>query len=231
HDENYFGDWGDITTVQIHGVRAENAEICLLNALMKYSSVYGIHPNVISMADWTHDVEQDQKNEIEHLPSAIPRDIEPLRCFYYARVNVEAMVSCLQYYRVLEYYAFFSLQGDLTSLRRDSSISDNDFLLEVSKMISREEKGPLIKLVAMIAEPSVITSAVSSGLISSPDSTALGTAIYNFRNSIVHAKYDQRAAMRVDSVVSPSSEARAWMLILERLAEAAIKSYASMLRL
>jgi hypothetical protein len=225
-DEHVHGEWSFIRTVRIHGVAATNAEVVLLNALQRYAERFEVQPRVVEIAPvtWISDEEYERiPDRAGPDPVSITADLEPLRCFYYAAVNAEPAASCIQYYRVLEYYAFFSLQSSLSAIRHNNSVSERDFLLEVSKMLSRDEKGPLLKLVSNLADPSILRAAVEERLIQSQDATALGTALYDFRNSIVHAKYDQRSTLVVDSVTTPGRVTLAWKSLLERMAKAAIR--------
>lgn len=233
-DEHFHGEWEYMESVRIQGVVSETVEVVLLNAIRRYADRYDVQPRLtqVGPVSWMTDEEMDRLEPSEaEGPYLIPRDIEPLRCFYYGSVNADPAASCIQYYRVLEYYAFFSLGSKIATFRRDFSLSDRDFLLAVGQMLSRDEKGPLIQLVALLADPLILSEAADAKLISAPNVQLLGNALYDFRNSIVHAKYDQRSALVVDSVIAPLSPTKAWLSILEKLAKAAIDSSSSKLKL
>lgn len=139
------------------------------------------------------------------------------------------MYPILQSIGVLRFLLF--LQAVIAKQRRDNLLSDRDFLLSAAQVLTRDEKSPLLKLIAQIANPTILQQAADEGLIKSPDPVRLGIAIYEFRNSIVHAKYDQKATLVVDSVISPPKITRTWKSVLERLANAAIASHGTFKRL
>ncbi len=233
-DEHIHGEWEHIESVRIQGATSDNAEIILLNAIARYAERYEVQPKIVQIAPvaWMTEEELD-RFEPSELPGShlVPRDIEPLRCFYYAGINADPAFACIQYYRVLEYYAFFSLGTKVGALRRDSGLADREFLITIGQMLSRDEKGPLMQLIAQLADPVLLAKAAETKLITAPNPQMLGNALYDFRNSIVHGKYDQRAALYVDSVVAPPGTTKAWLTILEKLAKAAIDTCSSKLRL
>jgi len=113
HDEHFHGDWEDITSLRIFGISPEYAEIVLLNTLNRYRDQFAINPQLIEIdkIEWWEAPEQPQDSAqcvLANFGSSLPSDIEPLRCFYYAHANPDPAASCIQFYRVLEYYAFFS---------------------------------------------------------------------------------------------------------------------------
>jgi hypothetical protein len=146
---------------------------------------------------------------------------------YYARTSAEPAAACIQYFRVLEYYAFFSLSRKLNAIRRDGDVSDREFFLQASQLLTKDEKGPIVKLIAESASIDVLSLAVESGLIARPEPNLLGSSLYDFRNSIVHAKHDYRVTVTVDPVVSAPTATNAWRRVLHQLARKALQSHAS----
>ena len=226
-DKHFHGEWENINSVRILGCTAHNAELVLLNAFDRYEESFSVLPHVeeINHISWAEPPETDEEALLKKpltFPAAVVSDIDALRCFYYARTNPEPATACIQYYRVLEYYAFFSLQQTLALKRRDSSLSDRDFLLSTTQLLTRDEKSPIVKLVGELADSTILGTAHKAGFIRNADASQLGLALYEFRNSVVHAKYDQRVALSVDSVVATPSDTQAWQTVLHALAKRAL---------
>ena len=89
-------------------------------------------------------------------------------------------------------------------------------------MIFRNERTPIVRLVTRLAGKRLLTRAVKAGLIAQEQPELLGEALYAFRNSFVHAKYDQRALILSPSLLEEDSKPHEWRHILEQLAQSAI---------
>ena len=231
-DKHFHGHWSDMATIRIFGSSYEESEIILLNSFDRYEEKFGVLPHVVEIGpvEWADVTEHDEDNqgEVTHqFPASIPADVEPLRCMYYAKTSAEPAAACIQYFRVLEYYAFFSLSQRLNTLRRDNGISDREFFLSAAQLLTKDEKGPIIKLVTELATRELLEQAVDSSLIARVDSNLLGSNLYDFRNSIVHAKHDFRAAVMVDPIVSGPTTTNAWRRVLHQLAKSALHNHAS----
>lgn len=235
HRRKYMGEWDELFSCRIVGVQADDVELVLLNGFAKYEELHGILPSPSNILEfdwmaWQDKAEAEPEAHSEGdtvFPSAVLGDIEPLRCMFYATNATEPAAACIQFYRVLEFYAFLSLTRNMGVLRRDSDVSDREFLFKSAQLLTKEEKGPIIKLVADLATKDLLDFAVAEGLVKGPDRAALGNALYDFRNSIVHAKQDQRVPLTVDSVLLPSKTTKAWRHMLHQLALKALKSHST----
>lgn len=222
HDRHYHGDeWEAVSTVRIVGASSEHAEAYLLNALRLYSDRYGIEPSTMRIApvEWWDD---EKEREAPTGLASVPIDLEPLRFDYHARRESDDSAACVQFYRILEFYAFFDLESSVAKLRNDPKLSDREFLVRVAGVIARDERTPVIRLVAKLARTPLLRRAAKAGLIAQPQAELLGSAIYDLRNSVVHAKYDQRAAIVAQPVLEQPSPTREWRHILQELAASAI---------
>jgi hypothetical protein len=225
YDRLMYGDeWGSVSTVRILGVSNERVEAYLLNALRLYGDCYNFDPSICSIEFGEEAEEETEPDPPVGLPR-VPVDIEPLRFYYRARQEPDHEAACLQYYRVLEFYAFFDQQSAVAKLRADMKLNDRDFLIEVAtKLVARDERVPIIRLVTKLVRTPDLHRAAASGLIPQPTAEALGNALYNFRNSIVHAKYDQRAAILAPSVLEGDRLPHDWRHLLQDLAVRAIST-------
>lgn len=79
--------------------------------MRRYAERFDLQPRVFEIApvNWaTEEDYADIQNRTDPDPTSIPGDIEPLRCFYFGSINAEPAAACIQFYRVLEYYAFLA---------------------------------------------------------------------------------------------------------------------------
>ena len=225
HDEHIYGEeWGGVSTVRILGIERHCLEAYFINACHHYSTHYDIVPRAHRFGSIEH--WEDDEKEVGITTGLLPAiiDIEPLRCFYHAKHESDDASACIQFYRVLEYYAFFDLQSQVSQARHDSALSGRDFLVKVASLLTRDEKTPLIRLVQRLSSSVILKEAVSCDLIEQPDAGRLGNKLYDFRNSVVHAKYDQRSSIVVDPVFNVASKTFVWRGILEGLAWKALET-------
>lgn len=221
HRKAHGDEWNYLSTVRIQNAPVEFAEMYLLNALQLFGDGYFEQPVVLPFGP----VEWWEPAEPKALPervTSIPVDIEPLRFFYYGRRETEHESACLQFYRVLEFYAFFEVQADVAKLRGNTALSDREFLTRVANVIFRNERTPIVRLVTRLAGKRLLARAVKAGLITQEQPELLGEALYAFRNSFVHAKYDQRALILSPSLLEEDSKLYEWRHILGQLAQSAI---------
>jgi len=227
-DEHIHGEWEDMKSVRILGVKKGLAEAYLINALHRYSQKYDFETRIwrLGPVDYWEpptDVLSADGNVSSYPPLTI--DIEPLICFYHALRESDHGAACIQYYRVLEYYAFFSLQHEISGIRHNRSVSDRDFLLKARSLLTREEKSPLIRLVISICDASILDRARKVGLLDVADAGKLAGSLYEFRNSIVHAKFGHKGELVVDSLFARGTDTEKWREILQNLAWAALNVY------
>jgi hypothetical protein len=104
-------------------------------------------------------------------------------------------------------------------------LSDREFLKQIAAVISRDEKGPILKLVNQLADQGILNCAEQAKVITASDHRDLGSRLYDFRNSIVHAKYDQRSSMHSQSILSGETDAKKWQEPMRRLAWKAINTH------
>jgi hypothetical protein len=222
YDRKEHGDeWGYLSTVQIANVAAASAEVYLLNALR----VYGDHaldfPAVISFdrAKWW---DEPTPKRIPSRVSFVTHDLEPLRFLYYGRREADHAAACVQFYRVLEFYAFFKLEGTVSALRHDQRLPDRDFLKRIASALSRDERTSITRFIESLATPRFLRAAVRAGLVTHPDERLFSAAAYDFRNAIVHAKYDYRSSIESQPVLQAAPHIGEWRRAFEQLARAAI---------
>lgn len=234
HDKWVHGEsWESVNSIRMFGVYVDVAEAYLLNAIFKYRSRFRFKPELLILKPHWWEDSNNQNSDSENVNSYVeeetsPRfppasiDIEPLRCFYHAIQESDNTSACVHFYKIIEFYAFFELQKEFSSMRHDHALSDRECLIKAAALMTREEKGPIIRLIVKLASPDIVKKAVSLNLLDKADPGILGSRLYDFRNSIVHAKYDHRASLVVDSVLEEVSLTTVWREIFEELALLAI---------
>jgi hypothetical protein len=130
----------------------------------------------------------------------------------------------LGFYRVLEYYFQRASVQELGRLRRDPTISDDEFLSQLR--FDRE----LPQLQALLR--SVLTTSEASSFVEYAKYHKLSAAktlkefaehLYRYRNSLVHAKESQIQTTRVPDPFSGIGSTGSWEWIVELAAARSIR--------
>jgi hypothetical protein len=226
HRKAHGDEWGYLSTIRIENAPIDQVEAYLLNAMLVFGEHY-YPPTVVPFGpvEWW---EPDEPRPIPPRIPTIPVDIEPLRLIHHGLRETEHESACLQFYRVLEFYAFFELQSEVGQLRNDSTLHERQFLLRVSRLVFRNERTPIVRLVTRLVTKKLLSRAVKVGLISHNDPGLLGNALYDFRNSLVHAKYDQRASILAPSPIAEQTVTHEWRHILQELARTALRKLSAL---
>jgi hypothetical protein len=220
HDNNVHPDWGSITSMRVWGCSPDKAENYLLAAHTYVMEELGYRVRFFSLAFWWPDERLEHSSKIHLVKPAPTLDIEPLRLYYRGLVEEDNTLAVLQFYGVLEYYSIMSRHSEVGSLRNNKDLPTKDFIVEMTKLLGGEERTDICRLIGKLADAVLLQEAVESELIKERSAGALGNAIYNFRNSLVHAKYDHRTSIFVRSVFEDLVELPAWRTLLDRLAKA-----------
>ncbi|GJE81981.1 hypothetical protein [Methylorubrum thiocyanatum] len=230
HRAKYFGAWDTIHTARMLGVTAENVEAAFLNASIQYHERTGTLPSPYAMDDeflWAE--EPDAPEPVSLSLGPIVKDLDPLRFFHFGIAQSNNAAACIYFYRTLEYFSFLMNQNKLTKLRHDGTISEADFAKRVLDVVFRDEKGPLLQLVNMITDASILQKSIDDNLIHTKTPGALGEAIYTFRNSIVHGKFSYGYTLQSGSVFDDDAQLPKWRYLLQTLARKAIAAFGSTL--
>lgn len=211
HDRDVHGEWEFLHSLRLWMCPPELAEAYLLDGYAALAKLPAVSLRLHSLFDYEYPEEGDEASNLIQLelPPAVT-DIEPLRLYHDGLTQNDAGTAILQHYRVLEYYSIVSRHGEIDALRRRSDLNSRQFTLEVAKLIADEERASICRLVASLADAAILKQAVDSVLIDRPQAHILGNRLYDFRNSIVHAKQDHRTQMFVPSVFEDPPELIAW---------------------
>ncbi|MUO44710.1 hypothetical protein [Agrobacterium vitis] len=227
HRSKYHGDWSEIWTLRLFGAKQEDLEAAVLNALLLYAHEYGEvlnpYPFDDNFDDWDESDDQPVLDEAIHVVAPIVRDLEPLRFYFSGLAQADRTAACIYFYRVIEYYSFLTHENELSRLRHDRSINDQDFSKRVLEVVVKDEKGAVFKLIASLADDELLSKAKASGLIQNTTSGHLADAVYSFRNSIVHGKFSYGFTLSSASFFNSDKAMPNWNGLMAELAKRAIE--------
>ena len=233
HRGKYFGEWHEIVSLRIFGVDTDEVKSAFICACVAYREKFGILPVLFPLDDGFlysdyDEVEEDKlgANALVTIPPILT-NIEPLRFLYSGLLQRDDAAACIYYYRVLEYFSFFTNASEMKKLRHDAALSDADFSKRILDFITKDEKGPLFKLIISIVDDGMLSSAASEKLIGNAAGNSLCEALYAFRNSIVHGKFSYGYALQSMSILDEDPKLPRWRSLLRDLAHRALDRYGS----
>ena len=220
--------WAEYTimSLRIIGVGADEAEIAFLNAMNAYEEKFGILPDLFHVDPdlILYYEESDYEEEVFPAPSMVT-SLDPLRFYYNGMCQVDDVAACIYFYRTLEYFSFFTNASEMNRLRHDANLSDADFSRRLLDLVSRDEKGPIFKLINGLADTAILAGTVTDGLIKSAVANVLCEALYAFRNSIVHGKFSYGYSLLSGSVLQQDPMVPQWKVLPRKLARLALDRY------
>lgn len=231
HQSKYYGDWWNLSTARIIGANdIQEVELAFSNAAIRYNKKYRRLPtfwemNLDEYLPFEDDKEESAPDPEVLVDGPIIRDIEPIRFLHKGLSQEDDVAACLYFYRVLEFYAFFAMPKEFAKVRHDTSISDESFPSEILRLLSRDEKGPILRLVNQAAGKRLTKGAARAGLIESESTNLLGERLYAFRNSIVHGKSSHGYELHSPPLFEKQSLPKAWRNTLRNLAQSVIEKF------
>lgn len=230
HDGDAHPAIDSILSIRILGVRPEKIEAFLLYVYIKLHKEYGFKFRLFDFYDFEYPDDEEQKYDghKEYKERFFPeyvRDIEPLRFYYKGLTEDDPSNAFLQFYRVLEYYSIMQYHDSISELRWEREISTKNFILEIQRIFNKDERAAICKLVATVADGALVARAQKTGLVERTNLNVFANTLYDFRNSLVHAKYDQRGSILSESIFKPHTKLDQWRLILEDMALRTLETF------
>jgi hypothetical protein len=231
HEDDFFDPWDHLSTVRIVGATdIQEAELAFTNAAIRYYNRFKASPTLweMNLNDFFPDEEEDEYDNLNPsvlVESAAIRDVEPLRFYYQGLTQSDPVAACLYFYRVLEYYSFLTYRKELSSARHDTALSDDEFLRRCLDTLSRDDKGPILRLVNQITDKGFLENAKTIELVKTADADLFGQNLYAFRNSIVHGKDSSGYVLHSPSVFNVEVNLISWRVALRSLAQNAINRF------
>ena len=167
YDEKYFGPWESISSLRLLGVDGEDLEAAFINACDAYAEKSGQLPVIFELRDdFDYEEEEELANHEPDIKTSPPivTNLEPLRFLYGGLLQPDALSACIQFYRVLEYFSFFTNFNEIKKLRHDHTLSDAEFPSRIFQFLSKDEKGPIFKLIANLVDKELLSRAQTEGL-------------------------------------------------------------------
>lgn len=228
HRGKYFGEWEVITSLRIYGVGLDDLEQAFISACAAYEQKYKTLPRFypIDQSLLFHDEVEQAEPELETAPPIII-NLDPMRFYYNGLSQADDAAACVSYYRVLEHFSFLTHAAEMKKLRHDGTVSDADFSKKVLELVSKDEKGPIFKLITALADTKMIAEAHVDGLIPNAAPNTFAEGLYGFRNSVVHGKFSYGYSLQSSSVIGEDPTVPKWKVILRTLAEAALDKFGS----
>jgi hypothetical protein len=220
--------WNGIHTIRLNGVSPSSVERRLLQALLTFRTRLGANDLTITGVSEPEDsYDPDDETLVDGTevlgPEFCVAEIEPLRLFHQGVAAKDPEYAFLQFYRILEYYSVLRNLDDVAKLRWDRSVSASEFVRHVLTGVPRDERALLCRFVAHVASQDALQRVAELGLASSSEAGVVANALYEFRNAIVHGKYDMRAAMHTVSILETSPIVAHWNEVARLLATAALR--------
>lgn len=229
HRGKYFGEWYEIRSLRLIGVTSDEVEAAFLSACASYEAQYGALPSLYPLDEnllsyfWFRE-EEEPEPEFFNAPP-FTTNIEPLRFYYSGLAQADDVGACIYFYRVLEYFSFFTNSSAMSRLRHDATLSDADFSKQILDLMTRDERGPISRLIQSLADHEVLRTAHSEQLIPHANAQSLFETIYALRNSLVHGKFSYGYTLHSDSVLEPDPKLSRWRALLRKMALQAINQY------
>ncbi|MGE0325054.1 MAG: hypothetical protein AB7S68_22210 [Polyangiaceae bacterium] len=218
--------WYGIHTIRLFGVWTPDIERRLLQALLTFRTRLQAELRIchLSEPDIYSDPEPVAGSHELFAPEFCVADTEVLHLFYAAELADDVEFAFLQFYRVLEFYSALSAIDRLASVRWDRSLSSAEFLRQATSAVNRDERSALSELIAKTTSPASLQKAQALGLVKATSAEAFANALYDFRNSVVHAKYDMRAKMHVARVLQGNPAVQGWKELARAAASDAMRT-------
>lgn len=233
HDRDFHGDWADAKSIRIHNVPPDRLEAYLLTAILHMRETSGVIISIVGVHDFEYPNEEDtpaegislEEERIISIPNVIANN-DVLRLYYDVTCSgPDGLYKYIQQYRIIEHFAFDEYSEQILKARSDRAISDHEFLERIRAIFTKDERGVICKYLSAIFDQAIMTSAVDLGVIDRPDRLILANAIYDRRNSLVHAKTDARTCLVTNSPLFPIPLMHEWDAIMSMIVKKAVNSW------
>lgn len=222
-DNNVHPEFEWCKSIRIFGCDSENVELYLLNAINKLIYENNFSFNICSLDSHEYWDEDDIKEEEFKEVSLIANsELIPNRLFYKGLKETDRANSFLDFYRILEYYSIINQETLVDKLRTDPTISKREFVIQMNKVINDKEIALLGQLVSKIADSKILNYCHKNNLIDKAKAELLTIKLYEFRNSLVHSKMNQKLLPFTKSLFEREDKVHEWNYVSKLLAHNAM---------
>lgn len=151
--------------------------------------------------------------------------IEPLTLFYNAHVE-KGEQKFLSLYRILEFFMQRAILNRIQTIRYDSNISEETLY----KMLNlRYEEKQLANLIEDVLDENhkqrVIEFATNNKLIKESCASNIASSLYNYRNSLVHAKESELEKAKFPNPFKVNYTVNKWINVVKIISLECIRKY------
>jgi len=223
HDRHFHPDLDYCRSIRIYGCNNDDVELYLLNAVNNLIYEHNFSFSFCSLDSYDWDDEEEQEVVYQEAPLIVNDELIPNRLFYKGLKESDKTNSFLDFYRILEYYSIINQEALVDKLRRDSTISKREFVIQMNKVINDQEIALLGKLIAKIADSKILAFCERNNLIDKAKPDLLTNKLYEFRNSMVHSKMNQKSLPFTKSLFKKEDNLSEWNYVCKELANSAMK--------
>lgn len=223
HDNDIHPELELCKSIRIIGCDSENVELYLLNAINKLIYEYNFSFNFCSLDTYEYwDENEIKEEEFKEISLTVNSDLIPNRLFYKGLKETDNTNSFLDFYRILEFYSIINQETLVDKLRNDSNISKREFVIEMNKVINDQEIALLGKLISKISDSKILMYCENNKLIDKAKPDLLTNKLYEFRNSLVHSKMNQKSLPFTKSLFEKEDKLHEWNYVCKELAHNAM---------
>ncbi len=149
--------------------------------------------------------------------------IEPIILFNHASTQ-DKENRFLGFYRILEFFFNRALEHEFKKLRNDSNISEK----EIIKIIQRKDERYLLftllnNILTKAEKKRIVTFLISKSFIDKDKFEYFCGKLYEYRNSLVHAKEYQIDSTKLPDLFNETKDYKIWNYVVRVLARACIE--------
>ncbi|MBD9177653.1 MAG: hypothetical protein EGP82_00485, partial [Odoribacter splanchnicus] len=151
--------------------------------------------------------------------------VEPLNLYYNAHIE-KGEQKFLSLYRILEFFMQRAILNKIQTIRYDTNISEDS----LDKMLNlRYEEKQLANLIEDVLDKAhkqkVVDLAIDNKLIKEGYISNISSSLYNFRNSLVHAKENELEKTKFPNPFEVNHLVDKWISVIEIISLECIRKY------
>ncbi|MED4524853.1 hypothetical protein P9257_11490 [Bacillus velezensis] len=222
--------WDDITTISINKIDIGSIDTIMERAIFELSHVEDrttqlYYPEIYHFTEHPIVIEPYHANDEVLIKDYSKGEYEEVIRFYNEGRRKE---EPLYFYRVLEYFFYINLKNQIFDHVGTYNKDGNEyfFMKNIQSIFTKKEETLLTHLLENLEIDQDIEFAYKENLIKENNKGIFIKALYEFRNSIVHSKFDFRTTINFPEYINRNgSSDNSWLYILESLAKKCIGKF------
>jgi hypothetical protein len=243
-DDKYLGDWEANLTISLKGITNDNYKSLIQQAVFYVGycnpSIHmDEHPRLITFTGKYYNMSGFEEEEVDEMRKEFDNEIETgcfeefkypeVVSFYNKAMDIQQEeIAFLYFYKVLEHFFIINQREKFITNITDYNTNQNvdDFIKKTSSIYKQNEE-ELLKYLLHTSEEeltNVLEVALNHNLIDDKDINQFGTALYQYRNRLVHGKGDYKYTLKTPDDIDNIQE-KTWNGIIQQLAKVLIFKY------